>query len=280
MTDLIQMAVLGFVAISCGLIGPFLVLKRMTMFANSLSHTVLLGIAVAFLITGGSFFNFSNLILGAFFASVITAFLTEGLSRFFHLQEDASIGLVFSSLFALGIAIVTIYMRDVHLGVEAVMGNADILQMSDVWSSGLVTLFVLMIVTCFYRPLKLVCFDQNFARALGIRKNIYHFLLLNLASVVCVAAFRSVGVLLVLAFLTGPFFIARMLSHRLGSLLVITPFIGVCSAFGGVALSRFIFEFFGLPLSTGGITVMLIGLLYVVTSWIRKKSQSSVAQAL
>jgi manganese/zinc/iron transport system permease protein len=96
MTDLIQMGVLSLIALSCGLIGPFLVLKKMTMFANSLSHTILLGIALAFLVGGGQALGGVHLLVGAFFAAFLTAFLTEGLIRYFKLQEDASIGLVFT----------------------------------------------------------------------------------------------------------------------------------------------------------------------------------------
>ena len=105
-TDEIQMGVLSCIAISCGLIGPFLVLKKMAMFANSLSHTILLGIVGAFLCLGGSvLFDFSHLLLGALIASVLTAFLTEGLVKWFRLTEDASVGLIFTFLFGLGIVL-------------------------------------------------------------------------------------------------------------------------------------------------------------------------------
>ena len=131
MTDLLQIAVLSAIAIACGLLGPFLVLKRMTLFANALSHTLLLGVALAFLITGSSLFHLPNLLIGALLAALMTALFTGGLTRIFRLQEDASIGLVFTALFALGIVVVTLYTRDAHLGIEAVMGNADVLQGSD-----------------------------------------------------------------------------------------------------------------------------------------------------
>ena len=106
-SDELQLGTLAAIACSCGLIGPFLVLKRMAMFANSLSHTVLLGIVAAFLIAskfwGGEMFSLSTLILGGFAAALLTALLTEGLIRVFRLQEDASVGFVFSTLFALGV---------------------------------------------------------------------------------------------------------------------------------------------------------------------------------
>lgn len=264
MTDIIQMVVLGAVALSCGLIGPFLVLKRMAMFANSLSHTILLGIALAFLLTGGAFFDLSNLLIGAFLAALMTAFLTGGLIRYFRLQEDASIGLVFTALFAAGITVVTLYTRDVHLGIEAVMGNADILQWSDLKFALSLVGLNLAAVLLFYKQLQLVSFDPNGAKTLGIPASIFHFLLLFLVATTCIGAFRAVGVLLVLAFLVGPFLTARLFCHRLPWLLFWTPAIGILASICGVLVSRYLFDVFGLALSTGGLVVTMIGLFYIV----------------
>jgi manganese/zinc/iron transport system permease protein len=240
-SDEIQFGTLAAVALSCGLLGPFLVLKRMTMFANSLSHTILLGIVLAFLFAsslwGGEMFSPSTLMLGSLAAALLTAAFTEGLVKFFRLQEDASVGLVFSALFALGILLVTLYTRDVHLSVEAIMGNADALQASDFKFASLLA-------------------------ALGVPASFFHFLLLFLSSAVSVGAFRAVGVLLVLAFLTGPYLTARLFSSRLSRLLWISPALGILASGIGVALSRHMLSAFGLPLSTGGVVVCAIGLIY------------------
>lgn len=262
MTDLLQWAVLSGIAISCGVLGPFLVLRKMTMFANSLSHTVLLGIVLAFLLTGSALFSVSTLLLGALIASLMTAFFTGGLIKVFRLQEDASIGLVFTALFALGIILVTLYTRNVHLGIEAVMGNVDILQVSDLkLTAGLVALN-LGVIALFYKQFQLTSFDGNLAKTLGIPSSIFQFLLLFLSSVTCVGAFRAVGVLLVLAFLVGPYLTARLFCHKLSHLLFWSPFIGIVLSGVGVLLSRILFDQFGLALSTGGIVVTLIGLAY------------------
>lgn len=273
MTDLIQMAVLSAVAISCGLVGPFLVLKRMAMFANSLSHTILLGIAIAFLLTGSPLFSLPNLLIGALFAALMTAFLTEGLVRFFRLSEDASIGLVFTSLFALGITVVTLFTRDVHLGIEAVMGNAELLQLSDLRLAFSLVGLNLALILLFYKQFQLASFDRSWAKTLGIRCGFFHFLLLFLVATTCIGAFRAVGVLLVLAFLVGPFLTARLFSHRLPWLLFWTPLVGVIASIVGVLLSRFIFDFYGLPLSTAGIVATLIGLIYVISYHLTKNRE-------
>lgn len=269
MTDLIQMAVLGAIAIACGLLGPFLILRRMTMFANSLSHTILLGIALAFLLTGGAVFNLTNLLIGAFLAALMTAFFTGGLIRLFRLQEDASIGLVFTALFALGITIVTLFTRDAHLGIEAVMGNADVLQMSDLKIALSLVAVNAFSILFFYKRLHLTSFDPNLAKTLGVKGAAYQFLLLFLAALTCIGAFRAIGVLLVLAFLVGPYLTARLFFHRLSHLLIATPLIGVGASVAGVLLSRLCYDLFDLALSTGGIVSTLIGLTFVVAKWIQ-----------
>lgn len=259
------MATLSAIAMACGLLGPFLVLKRMTMFANSLSHTILLGIAIAFLITGRASFELFPLLLGAFFAALLSAFFTGLFLRWFRLQEDASIGLVFTSLFALGIVVVTLYMKNVHLGLETVMGNVDILQIGDLKSALYLAGLNLVVITVFYGPLKLNSFDPNLAKVLKIPS--LRFILLFLTATTCISAFRAVGVLIVLAFLVGPFLTARLFSHKLKTLLFLTPLIGVVASIFGVATSRFCLSVFDLPLSTGGIVATLIGLIYVFSKW-------------
>jgi manganese/zinc/iron transport system permease protein len=273
MSDLLQIGILSAIAISCGLLGPFLVLRKMTMLANALSHTILLGIALAFLAVGGAFFDLSNLLIGAFLAALLTAFLTGGLVRFFRLAEDASIGLVFTALFALGITVVTLFTKEAHLGIEAVMGNADVLQASDLKLGCSLVGLNIAVISLFYKQFQLISFDQNLAKTLKISFTFFHFLLLFLVAITCVVAFRAVGALLVLAFLVGPFLTARLFSHSLPKLLVLTPLIGTFASIAGVGTSRFFLEKFGLPLSTAGIVATIIGLIFAICSMIKKVSE-------
>ena len=274
-TDEVQAGVLAVSAISCGLVGPFLVLKKMTMFVNSLSHTILVGIVGAYLIAshfwGGGWFDLSTLILGALTAALITASLTEGLVRIFRLQEDASIGLVFTALFSLGIVMATLFTRDLHLGIEAVMGNVDALQIADFWLVLKLLAITALILLIFYRPFRLICFDAGYARSIGIRCGKFHFILLFLAALTCVGAFRAIGVLLVLAFLVGPYLTAKMFCRTLPQLLFWSPAIGVISSIVGVALSRHILSTTGWALSTGGIVVCVVGIVYFLAHLISEK---------
>lgn len=269
-TDEIQIGVLSCIAISCGLIGPFLVLKKMTMFANSLSHTILLGVVGAFLVLGSAvIFDFVHLFLGACFAAVLTAFLTDGLVKWFDVTEDASVGLSFTFLFALGIVLATLFLRDLHLGIESVMGNADALLKSDLSFSFFLVMLNAAALGLFYRQFKMISFDQNFAAVLGVRLGFFRFLLLFLVAVTSVGAFRAVGVLLVLAFLVGPYLTARLFCHKLSMLLFYTPLIGVAASFCGVAMTRHLLTVYDLPLSTGGMVVCWIGLFYFLGLGVR-----------
>ncbi|HEY4255126.1 MAG TPA: metal ABC transporter permease, partial [Chlamydiales bacterium] len=272
-SDEVQLGTLICSAVACGFIGPFVVLKKVSMFANSLSHTTLLGVVIAFLLVskwwGSSWADPSTLLLGALLAALATAGLSEVLGRVFRLSTDASIGLVFSSLFALGIVLVTLFLRNVHLGVEAVMGNADALQFSDLVLAAILMLFNGVLVLCFYRPLSLLAFDESFARTLGFSMPLWRLFFFFLTSLTCITAFRSVGVLVVLALLIGPYLTARFISHQLSKLLFWTPLIGVFCCLIAVAASRSSLSYFSLPLSTGGILTAVIGLVFGLTATVK-----------
>lgn len=273
-SDEIQVFVLGAVAISCALLGPFLVLKRMAMLANSLSHTILFGLAVSFLLSraicgpDGSI-PLSSLLIGASASALLTAFFTGALTRFFRLQEDASVGLVFTSLFSLGILLVTLFTRDVHLGVEAVMGNADALRASDLFSAALLAFGNLFLIALFFWPLQYSAFDRSAAKSLGMPCGFFQALLLFLTAATCIGAFRAVGVLLVLSFLVGPYLIARLFTHKLGKLLFLSCAIGCAASLFGVALARHLLTVHGLALSTGGIVSVLVAVAYPLSVGIK-----------
>lgn len=277
-SDEIQIFTLSCIAISCALLGPFLVLKRMAMLANSLSHTILLGLAVTFLISSSGTLTLGPLLLGAFVSALLTALFTGGLTRFFRLQADASVGLVFTSLFSLGVLAVTLFTRDVHLGVEAVMGNADALRADDLSSAVLLALFNLFAIALFFWPLQFSTFDRSSAAGLGIPCSFFHGLLLFLTAASCIGAFRAVGVLLVLSFLVGPYLIARLFSDKLSRLLWFSPAIGCLAVMLGVALARHLLSTYGLALSTGGIISTLLGLFYPI-AWAFRKCDRRLSYA-
>ncbi|HEX2582931.1 MAG TPA: metal ABC transporter permease [Chlamydiales bacterium] len=259
--DEVQLAVLAASAVACGLIGPFLVLKRMTMFANSLSHTTLVGIVLAFLLVSA---GWPSLLIGACLAGLLTAGLTATLVRAFRLQEEASVGLVFTSLFAVGVILVTLFARNSHLSTEAVLGNCDALQSSDLLFAGAAALLNLLFITFFYRRFLLAAFDEPYSRTLGLSAHVWRALIYFLTALTCVSSFRAVGVLVVLALLVGPYLTARLFCHQLHRLLFWTPLLGVASCAIAVALSRSILSTSAIALSTGGVLSAVISIMFVL----------------
>ena len=272
-TDEVQLGVLACCSIACGLLGPFLVLKRLSMFANSLSHTTLLGIAGAFLFAshwwGSGMTDLSTLLIGACLSAVLTAGLTEILSRVFRLAPDASIGLSFTTLFAIGVILVSVFTRDTHLSTEAVTGNCDALQLSDLRLAMSVALVNIAAVIVFYRPLMLISFDEPYLRALGFSAPLWRFCLFFLTALTVVCSFRAVGVLVVLALLMGPYLTARLFCHQLTRLVIWTPLCGVGIALISVALSRAILSSTGVALSTGGILTLTTAIVFVCGALVR-----------
>lgn len=274
-TDEIQIGTLICIAVCCGLIGPFLVLKKMAMFANSLSHTILLGIVISFLLLGGVVLSdFSHLFIGALIAAIFTAILTEGLVKWFQLGVDASVGLVFTVLFALGIVLSTLFLKDVHLGIESVIGNADALRMEDLINAFRLVVLNALMVFLFYRQFQISSFDSHLAKVLGIREGFFRFLLLFLVAATCMGAFRAVGVLLVLAFLVGPYLTARLFCHQLNRILFYSCCVGVGASLCGVAMARHILSEYDVALSTGGLVVCFIGLFYFAGLFIQQSGLS------
>ena len=273
-SDEIQIVVLALIGSASALVGSFLVLKRMTMLANSLSHTVLLGIVVAYLILipfapeGKEHLeaiSIQTLLIASLATALLTTVLTQGLTQVMKLQEDASIGLVFTTLFALSIVLVTCFTRNTHIGTEAVMGNVDALHFHDIklalWILGL----DLLLIGVLFKEFKMVAFDSNLASALGFSPALFNYLMMLMTAATSIAAFRAVGVLLVLAFLVGPVLTARLYTHRLKRMMALSVAIAVSCSWLAVALSRHLLTVYHAPLSTAGLLVVLIGGVFVLS---------------
>lgn len=270
--DEVQMAVLAGIAVSSALVGTFLVLRRMTMLANALSHTILLGIVMAFLLSTSAVsqgnvqhlgqIDFQAMLIAAIVTGLATAFLTQFLTTTMGLQEDASVGLVFTSLFALGIILVTLFTRNAHIGTEAIMGNADALQVDDLYLVGIILAVNIAAVLLFYKELKITTFDPQLAQAMGVSAAVFNYLLMIQVSITSIGAFRAVGVIMVLAFITGPALSARLLTDRLGRCILLAVGLGVLASVLGVGLARHMLTVYDMPLSTSGLVVCVIALIF------------------
>lgn len=264
-TDETQMIVLCCISTSSALIGTFLVLRQMTMLANAISHTILLGIVLVMLLSmflpetfsQGSQ-NIGMFLCAATILGLVTAFLTQTLTSFLGLQADASIGVVFHTLFALGIILVTLFTRNAHIGAESIMGNADALHTQDIYLAAVILGINIVLTVAFFKELTLTTFDPQLAQALGISATLFNYLLMLQTSFTSIGAFRAVGVIMLLAFLTGPPLIARLFTHKLSTCLWLSIFVGIAVSILGVALSRHVLTVMSIPLSTSGVVVCLI----------------------
>ncbi len=265
--DEIQILVLVSISLSSALIGTFLVLRRMTMLANSLSHTILLGVVVAFILVqtrgGLSLLDAKTLFIAALVSGLITTVLTHLLHRGLKLQEDASIGLTLTSLFALGILLVTLYTRSAHIGVEAIMGNVDALHLDHVKRAFFLFAFNFGVVFLLYQPLVLSTFDPILGRNFGLPLVLISYLLMMQSAVTAIAAFSAVGVFLFLALLVAPVLTARFFTHRMKPLIALGMLFGLFSSLLAVACSRHLLSVYRMPLSTAGLATLFLGLFFL-----------------
>jgi manganese/zinc/iron transport system permease protein len=266
-SDEIQIVVLSCVAVTGAMVGTFLILRRMVMLANALSHTILLGIVIAFLLC--ETLTLPILMAASLITGIATTFLTEYLNRVIKLQEDASIGLIFSIFFALGVLLLTLFGRNVHIGTELVMGNVDALQRGDIKIVASVLGINVLLFLLLYYGFKITTFDPNLARAFGFSPLFFNYLLMVQTSSAAVGAFRAVGVLMVMAFFVLPPLTARLLTNRLPTLIVLSALIGTAGAVLGVAVSRNILTLWDVGLSTAGIVVIVLACFYLCAIVIR-----------
>ena len=268
-SDEIQFFVLLFVALSSALIGTFLVLRKMTMLANSLSHTVLLGIVIAVVLLRQknpfiAGFDFKMLALATLITAFLTTGFTEWLNRTLRLQKDASIGLVFTLFFALGLIGITLFSRKSHIEVEVIMGNIDVLHFDDLRLAFFLFLFNSLLFFLFFMPYKISTFDPILARNLGISLSFMNHLLMLQTAASAMMAFRVVGAFLFLALLTTPVLTARLFSKHLKSLLFTSCGIGALASLITAALSRHLLSTYQISFSTAGLLALVLGGFFLI----------------
>lgn len=238
----------ALVAVACALPGVFLVLRRMSLMSDAISHSILPGIVIGFFIARDT--THPLVIAAAAASGVVTVWLVEALFATRRVKEDAAIGLVFPALFSIGVILVSQYARGVHLDVDAVLlgelafaplNRTTLLGLDlprGVWVMGGILLISLAAITLFYKELKLATFDPALAASLGFSPVLLHYGLMTLVSVTAVGAFDHVGSVLVVALMIAPPSAAYLLTRRLSTLLWLSALIGVVSALGGYWAAR------------------------------------------
>lgn len=236
-------AIAAACALACAIPGCFLVLRRMSLLGDAISHAVLPGIALAFIVTGTR--DPWAMLLGAAGFAVLTAFLTSDLSRAARVQEDAALGIVFTSLFAAGVLMLSLFASRVDLDPSCVLYGVLEGAAYDTFGGvprALITLAVIAVanialVAVFFKELRLVCFDPGLAVAMGFSAPLIHYALMLDVACSTVASFESVGSVLVVAMLITPGATARLLTDRLSTMLVIAGVLAVATAVVGYGLA-------------------------------------------
>jgi manganese/zinc/iron transport system permease protein len=238
----------AIVAVACTLPGVFLVLRRMAMMSDAISHTVLLGIVLSFFIVQD--LHSPLLILGAAAMGVITVILVELLANTRLVKQDAAIGLIFPALFSIAVILISRFARGVHLDVDAVLlGELAFAPFDRVTFLGLdlpralvvmsiILLLNIAFITLFYKELKIATFDPGLAAALGFSPVLLHYGLMSLVSLTAVGAFDAVGSVLVVALMVTPAAAAYLLTDSLRRMLALSAIIAVISAVSGYWLAR------------------------------------------
>lgn len=242
-TALWTMAVAAACNAACAIVGCFLVLRRLSLLGDAISHAVLPGIALAYFFTGA--LSSWPIAVGAMALGVLTALLTRALHSWGQVPEDASMGVVFTSLFALGVILIENLARDAHIDAScALYGRVEYVPLETVplwgWeiprtalTLAFVLLLVVFVVTVFWKELKLASFDEQLATSMGFHSGLIHYALMGLVAMVTVASFEAVGSILVVAMLIVPPATAHLLTDRLPWMIVVAVTIGILSAILG-----------------------------------------------
>ncbi len=282
--------VLVATAMACAILSPFLVLRKLSMVSDAISHSVLLGIVIAFFIVKdvGSPF----LIAGAALFGVITVFVVEFLSGTGLVKNDDAVGIVFPMFFALAVVLITKFARNVHLDTDIVlMGEVIIAPLNRVEfigisipkalvQMGILLLINLLFVIIFFKELKITTFDRGYAKLAGFSSAALFYALMTLSSFTAVTAFDAVGAILVVSFLITPGAAAYLISKDLKVMIVISVGYAVINSSIGYVLSLIMnVSMSGMTAAAAGVTFLLTflfnreGLITAIFIRLKRKSE-------
>ena len=267
-------AIATVTGISCSLIGTFLVLRRLSMMVDAITHTVFLGIVLAFLVTKD--LNSPWLIIGATAMVVGTVYAVEWMQRRRYIRPDAAIGIVFPFLFAVAIVLVTLFGKHIHLDVDTAilgdlafatfqrftLGGYDVGPML-LWIGLLVCAINIIWIALFKKELVLITFDPVCAKVYQAMPIVMSYGLMTLTSLTTVASFQTVGAILVTGCMVGPPATAFMLVRSVKAMILVSICVSTIATTIGVALS-FLWD-----VSIGGMIATVIGCIYGIV-WLYK----------
>ncbi|EDP97143.1 metal ABC transporter permease [Kordia algicida OT-1] len=255
--QIIIQIIVALVAVACAIPGTFLVLRKMSLISDAISHSILLGIVIGFFIVEDT--ASPLLIVLAALAGIVTVILVEYIQKTGLVKEDTAIGLVFPALFSIGVILISKNANDVHLDIDSVMvgdlslAPFDILQIGciegvtdscinlgpkAIWVIGTILVITLILLFMFFKELKVSTFDAGLAAALGFSPLIMHYGLMTVSSITIVGAFDAVGPILVVALMIAPAATAYLFTKDLKKMLLLSCFFGVFAAISGYWLAH------------------------------------------
>jgi manganese/zinc/iron transport system permease protein len=210
------------VSLALAIVGCFLVVRGMALLGDALAHSVLPGIVIGFLI-GGSMTS-PWILVGATLMGLAATVLIEAVHRQSRVKEDASLGVVFTALFALGVVMISTLARQVDLDPRCVLyGELEyfVLRRDHIWPMAFILAVLLALLAAFYRQILVVTFDPLLARSVGVRAGVVHYGMMTALALTTVASFEAVGAILVVALLIMPGATARMWTDRIPAMLLV-----------------------------------------------------------
>lgn len=228
------------IAINCSLLGSFLVLKKMSLIGDALSHAVLPGIVIAFLISGE--INSFWMLLGASAFGILAMFLIDWLTRVSNFGKDSSIGIIYTLLFAVGIILITSKAKNADIDVDCVLfGDINTIPLvahtfgipTPIFNLSIIAILNIAVIIIGIKGFKIASFDANYAKTLGISIPFWTYLLLGLSSITTVYSFDSVGAIMVIGMIVIPASFANLLTRKLSVFLALAVTFGVLSSIIG-----------------------------------------------
>ena len=282
-------ALMGFfVTAACGLVGNYLILRRMALMGDAVSHSVLPGLVIAFLISGSR--GTVPMFIGALAAGVATTVIIETIHKRTRVKQDAAIGIAFSTLFAIGVILTAQFAQQVDLDADCVLyGEIAFVPLEpmvtlggitlgppSVVRMGIVLLVIALLVVLFYKELMVSAFDAGLAKSLGVNPTLMHYGLMAALSVVVVSAFEAVGAILVIAMLILPGATASLLSTRLPTIHALSIAHAAISAWLGLSLGVWLDCSIAAAMVVAGAGLFILAWLFspnqgLVLAWRRRR---------
>jgi manganese/iron transport system permease protein len=240
-----------FLGILCAIVGSYLIVQEKGMMSCVISHAILPGISIAF-------FLGIDLSIGAFISGVVSAFFVVFIRSSSRIKVDTAMSLILSSFLGLGIILITVLKTNKLDLSHLLFGDILGVTTADVWKTAGITTIILILTKLFYKELQFYTFDPLGARAIGLPVNAMYFGLICAITLTIVASMQTVGVLLVMALLTGPAATAYLFVKELHEMMAVGAILGIISSVGGMYLS------YHLDLPSGPAIVMVVFSLFLL----------------